>query len=175
MKGLHIWVFYISFLVSFQLLIGQQKDEIVSIEVSDSLSASEKTPLSLRFGVDLYRVILSQVSDDFNGIEIVSDLRLGENFFLALELGDTKTTKEVDQVNFTTSGNYYKLGFDYNMNENLKGMNNDIYIGLRFASSNHTQVLNSYTILDRSRFWPSSDLPIAVSYTHLTLPTKRIV
>ena len=80
MKGVHIWVFYISFLVSFQLLIGQQKDETVSIEVSDSSSASEKTPLSLRFGVDLYRVILSQVSDDFNGIEIVSDLRLGENF-----------------------------------------------------------------------------------------------
>ena len=164
MKGVHIWVFYISFLLSFQLLIGQQKDETVSIEVSDSLSASEKTPLSLRFGVDLYRVILSQVSDDFNGIEIVSDLRLGENFFLALELGDTKTTKEVDQVNFTTSGNYYKLGFDYNMNENLKGMNNDIYIGLRFASSNHTQVLNSYTILDRSRFWPSSDLPVDIGY-----------
>ena len=164
MKNKRIWLFYISFLVSFQLLIGQQKDETVSIEVSDSLSASEKTPLSLRFGVDLYRVILSQVSDDFYGIEIVSDLRLGENFFLALELGDTKTTKEVDQVNFTTSGNYYKLGFDYNMNENLKGMNNDIYIGLRFASSNHTQVLNSYTILDRSRFWPSSDLPVDIGY-----------
>ena len=93
MKGLHIWVFYISLLVSFQLSIGQQKDEIVSIEVSDSLTTSKKTPLNLRFGVDLYRIILSQVSDDFNGIEIVSDLRLGEKFFLALELGDTKTTK----------------------------------------------------------------------------------
>ena len=85
MKGLRIWVFYISLLVSFQLLIGQQKEEIVSIEVSDSLTASKKTPLNLRFGVDLYRIILSQVSDDFNGIEIVSDLRLGEKFFLALE------------------------------------------------------------------------------------------
>ena len=50
------------------------------------------------------------------------------------------------------------------MNENLKGMNNDIYIGLRFASSNHTQVLNSYTILDRSRFWPSSDFPVDIGY-----------
>lgn len=50
------------------------------------------------------------------------------------------------------------------MNENLKGMNNDIYIGLRFASSSHTQVLNSYTILDRSRFWSSSDLPIDIGY-----------
>ena len=83
MKGLHIWVFYISFLVSFQLLIGQQKDERVSMEVSDSLSVSEKTPLSLRLGVELYRVILSQVSDDLNGIEMVGGFGWGENFFLA--------------------------------------------------------------------------------------------
>ena len=81
MKGVHIWVFYISFLVSFQLLIGQQKDETVSIEVSDSSSASEKTPLSLRFGVDLYRVILSQVSD----VLVTTRNRVVSTFLVDLE------------------------------------------------------------------------------------------
>ncbi len=160
MKQVRIWALYISLLGGGQLLIGQQNEEIISVETPVSLSASEKIPLSFRFGVDLYRIILSQVSDDFNGIEVVGDFRLGEDIFLALELGNTKTTKEIDQINFTTSGSYFKLGFDYNMFENLEGMNNIVYVGLRFASSTHNQVLNSYTILDRSRFWLSSDLPI---------------
>ena len=90
----------------------------------------------------MYRIILSQVQDDYNGFEVVTDVRLGENLFVALELGDVKTTKQVEQVNFTTSGNYLKLGFDYNMYDNLNGMNNYITVGLRFASSSHSHILN---------------------------------
>ena len=164
MKIMRIWVFYTSVLLSFQLLQGQQQKKEISTEVSDSLRSLEKIPLSFRFGIDLYRIILSQVSDDFNGFEVVGDLRLGEKLFLALEIGNTKILKDVEQVNFTTSGNYYKLGFDYNMYENLKGMNNNISVGLRFASSSHSHFLNSYTILDRSRFWPSSNQPIVNGY-----------
>ena len=164
MRQMRIWLLYIKLLVAAQLLIAQENEEIISIKPSDSLNFEEKIPLRLRLGIDLYRIIFSQVNDDYEGFEVVSDFQVSENLFLALELGDVKTTKDVDQVNFTTSGSYFKLGFDYNMLENLKGMNNNISVGLRFASSSHSQVLNSYTILDRSRFWPSSDLPIESGY-----------
>ena len=164
MRQMRIWVLYISLLLLAQLSTAQEHKDIISIEPLDSLSSQEKIPLKLRLGVDLYRIILSQVNDNFNGFEIVGDFQISEDLFLALELGNVKTTKNVDQVNFTTSGGYFKLGFDYNMLENLEGMNNNISVGLRFASSSHSQVLNSYTILDRSRFWPSSDLPVESGY-----------
>ena len=164
MRQMRIWVLYISLLLLAQLSTAQENKDIISIEPLDSLSSQEKIPLKLRLGVDLYRIILSQVNDNFNGYEVVGDFQISEDLFLALELGNVKTTKNVDQVNFTTSGGYFKLGFDYNMLENLEGMNNNISVGLRFASSSHSQVLNSYTILDRSRFWPSSDLPVESGY-----------
>ena len=164
MRQMRIWVLYISLLLLAQLSTAQENKDIISIEPLDSLSSQEKIPLKLRLGVDLYRIILSQVNDNFNGFEIVGDFQISEDLFLALELGNVKTTKNVDQVNFTTSGDYFKLGFEYNMFENLEGMNNNISVGLRFASSSHSQVLNSYTILDRSRFWPSSDLPVESGY-----------
>jgi len=162
MKHVHIWVFYISLLIGFQSLLAQQAEERVVI--SDSLEVKEKTPLALRFGIDLSNLGRSRLSEDYNGFETVADLRVGENFYLATEIGRIETTKQVESVNFTSSGTYYKLGFDYNMFENWEGMDNQVTIGLRFASSSHELLLNSYTILDRTRFWPSSDFPITSGY-----------
>ena len=156
MKLTHTWVFYIS-LLSFCYSVSQENDNIT---INDSLNLKKEKSINLRVGFDLYRIILSRVSDDFDGFEIVGDLKVSENFFIALELGNLDITKQVEQVNFTTNGNYFKVGFDYNMFENLKGMNNHITLGARIGSSRHDQTLNSYTILDRTRYWTNSDLPI---------------
>ena len=156
MKLTHTWVFYIS-LLSFCYSVSQENDNIT---INDSLNLKKEKSINLRVGFDLYRIILSSVSDDFDGFEIVGDLKVSENFFIALELGNLDITKQVEQVNFTTNGNYFKVGFDYNMFENLEGMNNHITLGARIGSSRHDQTLNSYTILDRTRYWTNSDLPI---------------
>ena len=156
MKQTHTWVFYIS-LLSFCYSVSQENDNIT---INDSLNLKKEKSINLRVGFDLYRIILSRVSDDFDGFEIVGDLKVSENFFIALELGNLDITKQVEQVNFTTNGNYFKVGFDYNMFENLEGMNNHITLGARIGSSRHDQTLNSYTILDRTRYWTNSDLPI---------------
>ena len=156
MKLTHTWVFYIS-LLSFCYSVSQENDNIT---INDSLNLKKEKSINLRVGFDLYRIILSRVSDDFDGFEIVGDFKVSENFFIALELGNLGITKQVEQVNFTTNGNYFKVGFDYNMFENLEGMNNHITLGARIGSSRHDQTLNSYTILDRTRYWTNSDLPI---------------
>ena len=156
MKLTHTWVFYIS-LLSFCYSVSQENDNIT---INDSLNLKKEKSINLRVGFDLYRIILSRVSDDFDGFEIVGDLKVSENFFIALELGNLDITKQVEQVNFTTNGNYFKVGFDYIMFENLEGMNNHITLGARIGSSRHDQTLNSYTILDRTRYWTNSDLPI---------------
>ena len=156
MKLTHTWVFYIS-LLSFCYSVSQENDNIT---INDSLNLKKEKSINIRVGFDLYRIILSRVSDDFDGFEIVGDLKVSKNFFVALELGNLDITKQVEQVNFTTNGNYFKVGFDYNMFENLEGMNNHITLGARIGSSRHDQTLNSYTILDRTRYWTNSDLPI---------------
>ena len=156
MKLTHTWVFYIS-LLSFCYSVSQEND---NISINDSLNLKKEKSINLRVGFDLYRIILSNISDGFDGFEIVGDLKVSEDFFVAIELGSLDTTKQVEQVNFTTNGNYFKVGFDYNIFENLEGMNNHITIGARIGSSRHNQTLNSYTILDRSRYWTNSDLPI---------------
>ena len=86
MRQMRIWVLYISFLLVAQLSTAQENKDIISIEPLDSLSSQEKIPLKLRLGVDLYRIILSQVNDNFNGYEVVGDFQISEDLFLALEL-----------------------------------------------------------------------------------------
>ena len=163
MKIVRIWVFFISLLGGLYGGLGQQEEVLPSI-VADSLEVKEKIPLTLRFGADLYRIVRSQTSDDFNGFEAVADLRVGEKFFLALELGNVETTRQVEQVNFTTEGTYLKVGFDYNMYENWEGMDNHVILGLRLASSSHSQFLNSYTLLDRTPFWQDPETEITSGF-----------
>ena len=159
MKKLRIWVFYISILgYGFRILAQEEPQESISKEevLKNSMSPSKKAALSLRFGLDLYRISLTQFSNDYSGLELVGDFKISKEFYLAVEIGREETTKQSEQVNFTTDGSYYKLGFDYNMYENLAGLNNQVHLGLRFATSNYLHVLNKYTLLDRTPFWPNS-------------------
>ncbi len=165
MKLKHIWVFCIS-LLNVALLHGQ--DTAVPKEnqlALDSIKSQPKTPLTLRFGADLYRPIRSQFDDGYQSMEWVGDLLFKKNTFIAFEWGTADLTKQTEQVNFTTKGFYYKLGLEYNMYKNWEGMNNHVTLGFRFARSNFSQTLNEYTILDRTPFWEGFDSPVNTGYS----------
>lgn len=172
MKLLHIWVFCISLLTGVLSVYGQEIASVDSLQtqVLDSVQLEQKTPLSLRFGADLYRIIRSRASDDFQGFEAVADLRIRENLFLAAEVGNEERTRQVEQVNFTTKGTYYKIGFDLNMYDNWEGMDNHVILGLRLASSSHSQFLNSYTLLDRTPFWQDPETKITTGFANRDYP-----
>ena len=92
MKQLHIWVFYIS-LLSLTYVRAQEQDTLLdelSNPVIDSLNIKKKTPLSIRFGIDLYRLALNQLNDNYKGFEALADLQITKKLFLALELGNEK-------------------------------------------------------------------------------------
>ena len=166
MKLLRTWVFYISLLTGAHSVSGQEVAVADSLQtvVLDSLDIKQKTPISLRFGADLYRIIRSRASDDYQGFEAVADLRIRENLFIAAEVGNEEINKQFEQVNFTTKGNYYKVGFDLNMYDNWEGMDNHVILGLRLASSSHSQFLNSYTLLDRAPFWQDTETEITSGF-----------
>ena len=154
MKNNHIWLFYISFLVIHFSSKAQNENELVYndtiVNISDSL---KKKNYALRFGFDPLKIALSQTDKNYSGFEVIGDLNFFENLFLSIEFGREDKTKQSEKINFTTTGSYIKLGADYNMYKNWKGMNNHIYIGIRFASSIHKQRVNSFFLRNSDFLW----------------------
>ena len=139
MKKVHIWLFIISLQTPVYWTIAQELVEEVEEVVVDTLKKREKKPYSIRFGLDLSKPFMAQLDKDYFGLELVGDIRLFSEFYGAIELGNETKTQQSEQINFTTSGSYLKLGFDYNLYKNWRGMNNAIYLGMRIGYSFHKQ------------------------------------
>ena len=152
MKKVHIWLFIISLLAAVHFTTAQ---EIVEEEVVDTLKKREKKPYTIRFGLDLSKPFMAQLDNGYFGLELVGDVRLFSEFYGAIELGNEKKTQQSEQINYTTTGNYIKLGFDYNLFKNWKGMNNAIYLGLRIGNSFHKQKVNEYEPYQINHYWPA--------------------
>ncbi|MCR5863581.1 DUF6048 family protein [Flavobacterium sp. J372] len=106
-----------------------------------------------RVGADLYRLTRGLYNDNYRGFEIVADYRLTKKYYVAGEIGNEDFTVDDDQLNFTTQGQYIKIGFDYNAYENWLDMENMIYAGVRYGFSRYSQNLNSYRIYDASGYF----------------------
>ncbi|VXB02134.1 conserved exported hypothetical protein [Flavobacterium sp. 9AF] len=107
----------------------------------------------LRVGIDLHRLAKSFYDDNYKGLEVEGAYRLTKKFYIAGELGNEEKTIDDDRLNFTTSGTYFKAGFDFNSYENWLDMENLIHIGLRYGFSSFNQQLNSYKIYDPANFY----------------------
>jgi Domain of unknown function (DUF6048) len=130
----------------------------------------------VRFGIDAFKIARSLYDKNYKGIELVGDYRLTKNYYVAAELGnDTKTIDE-DQINFTTKGNFIKVGFDYNTYENWLDMENMVYIGLRYGVATFSQTLNSYKVYDPgSYFGQSTSIPSGEKYDKLSAQWAEFV
>ncbi len=123
----------------------------------DSIITPVKTErYGLRVGIDAFKLAQSLYEDDYRGLEIVGDYRLTKKYYLAGEIGNEKKTINDDRVNFTTSGTYFKVGFDYNAYENWLDMENLIYVGLRFGASTFSQELNTYRVYNPNPYFGES-------------------
>jgi len=139
MKKVCTWHYIISFLFVFNLnlLSAQSKSDSLLIK-------KEITPLTLRFGIDLFQPAISQFDKTIKGFEIVGDLRIKEDIYISTEIGTLERTQQSELINFTTSGSYIKLGADLNMYKNWTGMNNQVYLGIRLANSLYNHNINNY-------------------------------
>ena len=149
MKTKHIWLFITSILIvdnvmsQDSLLIKKNKDFKV---------------FSLRLGLDLFKPIKTNFDENFQGLEIVGDLKINRRIFIAAELGSEKKTQQTEQINFTTNGSYIKLGIDYNFFNNWKGMDNSIYLGLRYGRSIHSHNVNNYLVYITHHYWNNTKI-----------------
>lgn len=138
-----------------QTILAQEKQ-------NDSINVPIKTErYGLRVGIDAFKLARSFYEDDYRGLEIVGDYRLTKKYYLAGEIGNEKRTIDEDRVNFTTSGTYFKVGFDYNSYENWLDMENLIYVGMRFGASTFSQELNTYRVYNPNPYFGESPTVIS--------------
>ena len=105
-------------------VLGQNKP----IDLNPKDTVEHKQYYGLRLGIDLSRIITGSLDDNYTGFEIVADYRLTQNLYLAAELGSEEKTRQEDLYNFTTSGNYIKIGVNKNNYANWYGERNLIYM-----------------------------------------------
>ncbi len=130
----------------------------------------------LRVGVDLFKLIRSFYEEDYRGIELVGDFKLTRKHYIAAEIGTENKTVDDDRLNFTTKGTYLKAGFDYNGYENWLGMNNMLYVGMRYGISSFSQTLNSYTIYNPNPYFGQApEIPKGEKYSGLTAQWIEVV
>jgi hypothetical protein len=113
--------------------------------------------------------------EDYRGIELVGDYRLTRRHYLAAEIGNEEKTVDEDQLNFTTSGTYLKLGFDYNTYENWLNMENIISIGLRYGVSSFSQTLNNFEIYNPNNYFEEILLLPGEKYDGLTAQWIEVI
>ena len=142
---------------------------------SDTLQNGKTQRYGVRVGVDLHRLAKSFYDDNYKGFEIVGDYRLTKKIYIAGELGNEKKTVEEDQLNFTTKGTYFKVGFDYNAHENWLDLENMIYAGLRYGVSSFSQELNSYSIYNTNQYFGQTTIVSGKEYSGLTASWIEVV
>ena len=148
MKIQHIYLFIINLFICFSLY-AQEEEKTLSTR--DTLPPGEK--YGLRVGIDLAKIIRTSVDDDYSGFEIVGDYRFYKDFYAALELGNESLLRDEENISVKGSGSYARIGVDYNTYDNWYGMQNNIYVGLRYGFSTFKQELNSYRIFTTAGYF----------------------
>ena len=150
MKKKQIYLFIISICLSTNMLIGQTESNSTDTLIKkDKLLNINK----IRLGFDLLKPILSSSEGDNLNYEIVGDLQLTENIYLAGEYGLVDKVIEDENINFNSSGSFLRIGFDYNMFENWIGMDNSIYVGLRYGTSNFSNKILDYNVRNKDSYF----------------------
>ena len=78
-------------------------------------SQTEKT-YALRLGIDISRFSLLLLNPDRKALEFSADVELKKNYIPTIEIGFNNIHLKKDSLyNYTSNGNYYRLGVDYNL------------------------------------------------------------
>ena len=150
MRKLQTYLFIISLIIPSSTLFSQ-----VESGLNDSLIFKNKilNINKIRLGIDIYKPIKSSSEGDNLNYEIVGDLQITKNLYLAAEYGLIDRLIEDENINFKSNGSFLRFGFDYNMFNNLVGMDNAIFLGLRYGSSNFSNKIESYNIRNSDAYF----------------------
>ena len=117
---------------------------------NDSLVVKNK--YGIRIGLDFSKQI-RMLTENYKGLSLYGDVKIKERLFIVSELGSDEKELRTDNLRSKFSGNYIKAGLNYNLYNNLPGLNNEIYVGFRFATSKFKSEISEYIIYNKDHFW----------------------
>lgn len=161
MKQAHM----LKYFISLCLLLSSLSNFAQEKETKDSIS--NKTAYGLRLGIDISKPIIGMLDSNSSGLEFVADYRITKNWYIAAEFGTQKEISAEDYTNSTSNGSFYKIGVNYNAYENWLDMNNEIFVGFRYATSAFEQTLNSYTSNTGSDYFSVNTITTPITTTGL--------
>ena len=150
MKKIQTYLFIISLIIPSSMVFSQAENKL-----NDSLTIDDKilNINKIRIGIDVYKPIKSSSEGDNLNYEIVGDLQITENLYLAAEYGLIDRLIEDENINFNSNGSYLRFGIDYNMFKNWVGMDNAIFLGLRYGSSSFSNKIQSYNVRNSDAYF----------------------
>jgi len=150
MKKRQTYLFIISLIIPSSMVFSQAESEL-----NDSLTIKDKilNINKIRLGFDVFKPIKSSSDGDNLNYEIVGDLQITENLYLAAEYGSIDRLIEDENINFNSNGSFLRFGFDYNMFKNWVGMDNSIFLGLRYGTSNFSNKIESYNVRNSDAYF----------------------
>ena len=169
MKLQHILLFCISVYCASFTTLAQENNTIISDTIS------RETKYGIRVGADLAKPIRSLLEDGYSGFELIGDFRISKKFYVAAEIGNEKKDRFESNLSSRASGNYLKIGADYNAYNNWFGLNNAIYGGLRYGFATFKQELLSYDIYATNQAFPPTTINDPIEYTGLTAHWAELI
>ena len=156
----------LKYFISILLITGSLELNSQENNILDTIPV--KTTFGLKIGIDLSKQIRMLTESNYKGLVISGDYRIFDKLFLAIEFGseEKKVTNEV--LDFNTYGSFLKLGANYNVYKNRKGMNNEIYVGFRYGIGKFNHKLNSYAIYDLDQYWNQNLANNVTDFKNLT-------
>lgn len=139
----------LKFFISVAIIILFSVKNFSQIE-NDSVVVKNK--YGIRIGLDFSKQI-RMLTEDYKGLSLYGDVKIKERLFIVSELGSDEKELRTDNLRSKFSGNYIKAGLNYNLYNNLPGLNNEIYVGFRFATSKFKSEISEYIIYNKDRFW----------------------
>lgn len=104
----------------------------------------------IRVGADLWGLFRGDIyNEKGRALLINADYRIKRDLYVYLGLGTEDKTRVQDFYTYKTSGQFFKLGVDWNIYKNWMDMDNEIYIGIRYGFATFQHRLESYQIFQR--------------------------
>jgi len=163
-----ILLFIINICCAFSLVAQE------TTEVTDSIPPVPEK-YGLRLGGDLSKLARTAFEDGYTGFELNADLRFSKRFFAAAEIGVEDRTWDEENINADFSGSYIKIGADFNAYRNWIGMQNAIFIGLRYGFSTFSANLNEYAVNTVDPTFPTDLRTDAIEFSGLNASWVELI
>lgn len=141
--------------------------------VQDTVPYKER--FGLRIGIDLSKPVRSFLEEDYRGLELMGDYRVYKDYYLAAEIGNEQLPFKTDNLEVTANGSYIKLGADYNAYDNWAGMENVIFVGIRYGFATFSQTLEQYSIYTRDQVFPRNTIEEDFETSGLTASWAELI